>query len=108
MAYEKIPYFYDRNKVGVVVNNLKEIIIQNFKTSEGKLIYVSGEIIASDLDNKLISEGFNIKRIVNYKAKPVEKLDEEFILKIKSKMPDIVYIYSQNSAENFLKIIKPY
>ncbi len=90
------------------VNNLKEIIIQNFKTSEGQLIYVSGEIIASDLDNKLISEGFNIKRIVNYKAKPVEKLDEEFILKIKSKMPDIVYIYSQNSAENFLKIIKNY
>jgi len=25
MAYEKIPYFYDRNKVGVVVNNLKEM-----------------------------------------------------------------------------------
>ena len=54
------------------VNNLKEIIIQNFKISEGKLIYVSGEIIVGDLDNKLISEGYNIKRIVNYKANPVE------------------------------------
>ena len=25
LAYEKIPYFYDRNKVGIVVNNLREM-----------------------------------------------------------------------------------
>ena len=38
------------------VNNLKELILQNFKSSEGKLIYISGEIISSDLDKELISE----------------------------------------------------
>ena len=29
-------------------------------------------------------------------------------LKIKDKIPDIVYIYSKNSAESFLKMIKNY
>ena len=32
------------------VNNLKELILLNFNSSEGKLLYVSGEIISSNLD----------------------------------------------------------
>ena len=56
------------------VNNLKEIILQNFKTSQGKLIYVTGQVISSDLDKKLISEGYNFKRVINYKAIQQEKI----------------------------------
>ena len=88
--------------------NLKEIILQNFKISLGKLIYVTGETISSDLDKKLILEGYNLKRIINYKAIHQEKFNSEEINKLKDKMPDIVYIYSQNSAESFLKMIKNY
>ena len=90
------------------VNNLKELILQNFKSSEGKLIYISGEIISSDLDKELISDGYNIERIINYRANAIEKYDEGFIEKLKLKMPEITYIYSQNSAINFLKVIKNY
>ncbi|MDA7781833.1 uroporphyrinogen-III synthase [Candidatus Pelagibacter sp.] len=90
------------------VNNLKELILQNFKSSEGKLIYISGEIISSDLDKELISSGYNVKRIINYRANEIKKYDESFIEKLKLKMPEITYIYSQNSAINFLKVIKNY
>ncbi|MDC1353362.1 uroporphyrinogen-III synthase [Pelagibacteraceae bacterium] len=90
------------------VNNLKELILQNFKPSEGKLIYISGEIISSDLDKELISSGYKIERLINYKANSIEKYDESFIEKLKFNMPEITYIYSQNSAINFLKIIKNY
>jgi len=90
------------------VENLKELILLNFNPSEGKLLYVSGEIISSNLDQNLISEGYNIKRIINYRANPIEKYDQNFIEKLKLKMPDIVYVYSQNSAINFLKVIKDY
>ena len=90
------------------VNNLKELILQNYNSSNGKLLYVSGEIISNDLDQQLISEGYNVKRIVNYSAKPVEKFNEVFIEKLKLKMPEIVYIYSQNSAISFLNLIKNY
>ena len=90
------------------VNNLKELILQNFNSSDGKLLYVSGEIISNDLDQKLISEGYNVKRIINYRAHQVEKFNNNFIEKLKLKMPEIVFVYSQNSAINFLNIIKNY
>jgi len=89
-------------------DNLKELILQNFNSSDGQFLYVSGEIISSNLDQQLISEGYNIKRIINYKANPIKKFDQNFINKLKLKMPEIVYIYSQNSAANFLNIIKNY
>ena len=90
------------------VNNLKELILQNFNSSEGKLIYISGEIISSDLDKELTSSGYAIERLINYRANAIEKYDEGFIEKLKLKMPEITYIYSQNSAINFLKVIKNY
>jgi len=90
------------------VNNLKELILQNFNSSDGKLLYVSGEIVSNELDKKLIFEGYDVKRIVNYTTKHVEKLNEDFVEKIKMKMPNIVYIYSQNSAASFLNLIKNY
>ena len=90
------------------VDNLKEIILQNFNSSEGKLLYVSGEIISSDLDQQLITKGYNIKRIINYRAKPIEKFEQSFIDRLKLKIPQIVYVYSQNSAISFLNVIKNY
>ena len=90
------------------VNNLKELILQNFNSSDGQLLYVSGEIISNELDQQLISEGYNVKRIINYTANPVEKFNDKFIEKLKLKMPEIVYIYSENSAISFLNLIKNY
>ena len=90
------------------VSNLKELILQNFNHSSGKLLYISGEVITNDLDQDLISNVYDVKRIINYTAKSIENLDEKFIEKLKLKMPEIVYIYSQNSALSFLKLIKNY
>jgi len=90
------------------VNNLKELILLNFNSSEGKLLYISGEVISSNLDQDLISNGYILERVINYRANPIEKYDEDFIERLKLNMPEITYIYSQNSAINFLKIIKNY
>ena len=104
----KIKGFQNIYVAGGNVENLKEIIFQNFEVSDGNLIYVTGQIISSDLDKKLISEGYNLKRIINYKAVEQEKFNNDEIEKLKDKMPDIVYVYSQNSALSFLKMIKNY
>ena len=90
------------------VDNLKELILQNFNTLEGKLLYVSGKITSNNLDQELALNGYIIKRIINYKANSIEKYDEDFIEKLKINIPEITYVYSQNSAINFLKIIKNY
>ena len=90
------------------VTNLRELILLNFNTLDGKLLYVSGEIINSNLDQSLILDGYTIERVINYRANPIKKYDEDFFKKLKLNMPEITYIYSQNSAINFLKIIKDY
>jgi len=88
------------------VNNLKELVLQNFNSKDGKLIYVSGRIISFDLDQELSKQGYSIKRIINYKTNHNKKFDENFVKELKLKIPDMVYIYSQNSASSFLSFIK--
>jgi len=90
------------------VSNLKELILQNYNSKGAKLLYVSGELISVDLDQQLIKEGYNIKRIINYRVNHNIKFDENFVKALKANMPDIVYIYSQNSASSFLNFIKIY
>ena len=104
----KMKGFQNIYVAGGNVENLKEIILQNFGVSDGNLIYVTGQIISSDLDKKLISQGYHLKRIINYKAIEQEKFNNDEIEKLKDKIPDIVYVYSQNSAQSFLNMIKNY
>ena len=88
------------------VGNLKELILQNFDHKDGQLIYISGEMISADLDQQLTNEGYSVKRIVNYKTIYNQKFDNNFVKELMLKIPDMVYIYSQNSALSFLNFIK--
>ena len=88
------------------VSNLKELVLQNFDKKKGRLIYISGETISFDLDQQLLKEGYNVKRIINYKTIHNQKFDNRFIEELKLKIPDMVYVYSQNSALSFLNFIK--
>ena len=90
------------------VSNLKELIFQNYEIKNKPLLYVSGEIISVNLDQQLLNEGFNVKRIINYRVRHNQKFDESFIKELKRNIPDIIYIYSQNSASSLLNFIKSY
>ena len=90
------------------VLNLKELILQNYESKNKPLLYLSGEMISVDLDTQLLNEGYNIKRIINYRVNHNKKFDENFVKELKANMPDIVYVYSQNSASSFLDFIKIY
>jgi len=88
------------------VLNLRELIIRNYTLKNKPLLYISGEITSADLDQQLINEGYSVKRIVNYRVDHNQKFDENFIKELKANIPDMVYIYSQNSASSFLNFIK--
>ena len=90
------------------VANLKEIILQNFDKKIGNLVYVSGELISYDLDLELKKEGYTIKRIITYKVNSNQTLSDEFIKDLKSSIPEIVFIYSENSARGYLNLLKKY
>ena len=88
------------------VRNLKELILQNCNPTDQNIVYVSGEIISSDLDKQLIKEGYSVKRIINYKTNHNKNFDDKFVKNLKINIPHIVYIYSYNSALSFLNFIK--
>jgi uroporphyrinogen-III synthase len=88
------------------IENLKELILQNFDKKNGSLVYISGETISADIDQQLSKEGYNVQRIINYRTSHNQNFDDELIRELKQKMPDIVYVYSQNSASSLLNLIK--
>ena len=88
------------------VENLKELVFQNFNQKDGALIYISGETVSVDLDQQLLKEGYNIKRVINYKTIHNQNFNDEFVNELKLKMPDMVYVYSKNSALSLLNFIK--
>ena len=90
------------------VRNLKELVQQNLTSKDKKILYVSGEIVSHPLDKELLSEGYNVNRLINYSVRHNENLDLSFLNLLKKDMPDLVYVYSENSAKSFLNLIKKY
>ena len=64
------------------------------------------EKLSQLISTELVREGYNIKRIVNYKTIHNQNYDENFVKELKLNMPDMIYVYSQNSALSFLNFIK--
>ena len=50
------------------VRALKELILQNHDKKDGKILYVSGELISFNLEEDLRKEGYDIIRIINYSS----------------------------------------
>ena len=100
--------FYNTFSAGGNVKNLRELILQNLEKKTEKILYVSGELVSYDLDKDLIKEGLNVQRLINYSVSHVKDINFDFLSELKKKIPDIVYIYSQNSAVSFLNLIKKY
>ena len=100
--------FYNTFSAGGNVKNLRELILQNLEKKTEKILYISGEVVSYDLDKDLNKEGLNVKRLINYSVSHIEDISFDFLSELKKKIPDIVYIYSQNSAVSFLNLIKKY
>ena len=90
------------------VRALKESILQNHHKKDGKILYISGEFISSNLDEELRTEGYDISRIINYTVEHIDEFQNNVIEELKKNIPDIVYVYSENSAKSLLNIIKKY
>ena len=90
------------------VRALRELILQNHYKKDGKILYISSEFISSNLDKELTNEGYDISRIINYTVEHIHEFQNNVIEKLKKNIPDIVYVYSENSAKSLLNIIKKY
>ncbi len=91
------------------VNSLKNLIINSKEIEkDNQLAYICGDNVVYDLDKELLSEGFKIKKIINYTSKKITTLNDENLSLIKKYPPDIIFVYSLRSAESFSNIINNY
>lgn len=61
--------------------NAEEILqycLNNLKKSNGKIIYLSGNVTTMDIAAKLKNEGYDTKRVIAYKHIPAARLSQNF------------------------------
>ena len=94
---------------GGTVNALKNIIINSVNLDKKKtLAYFCGDNIAYDLALDLKKEGFQIEKITNYNSEKIKELNEDTNKLIINHPPDMIFVYSQRSAESFIELTKKY
>ena len=105
----RLKGYYNTISAGGTVNALKNIILNSDQIDKKKSIaYFCGDYISSNLDKELKNEGFQVDKIINYTSEKITELNEENNKIIKNHPPDIIFIYSQRSAESFIEIVKKY
>ena len=65
-------------------------------------------MVSTRLDKDLISEGYSLKRLINYTVSSTKEIKEDFRVQLKTSIPDIIYVYSENSAKSLLNLLKKY
>ena len=105
----RLKGYNNTTSAGGTVNALKNIILNSDQIDKKKSIaYFCGDYISSNLDKELKNEGFQVDKIINYTSEKITELNEENNKIIKNHPPDIIFIYSQRSAESFIEIVKKY
>ncbi len=86
--------------------NLVELVTHQLHPEKGPLLYLSGNIIANDLDKKLMRLGFSVAKKVVYSACAEESLNQETVSALKHERIHGVLFFSARSAEVFVKLLK--
>ena len=84
---------------------LKDLIFKSLDKSGEKFIYIRGEFVSNDLENDFKEGGFLIKSLINYTTEPNLNTDLKLIEDLKSKLIDVIFVYSKRAADQLLKII---
>ena len=91
------------------VNALKNLIINSKEIKKNdKLAYICGDQITLELDKELITEGFKVKKFINYFSEKITSINESNIELIRKYPPNVIFVYSLRSAESFNSIVANY
>jgi uroporphyrinogen-III synthase len=101
--------FVNTFSAGGTVNALKNLILESDKVSKkSKIAYFCGDNISFELDKELKTEGYNVKKVINYSSEKITDLNDANRKIIENYPPDIIFIYSLRSAQSFIEIVKNY
>jgi len=95
----------------MTAKNLLERIIMDVKNigfnySPNEFLYFCGDYLSMDISKELIKNGIRSKKIISYNTIYHHEFSNDFLQKTKNISFDVVFIYSENSAQNFAKLVK--
>ena len=91
------------------INALKNLIINSKEIKKNdKLAYICGDQITLELDKELLTEGFKVKKFINYFSEKITSINESNIELIRKYPPNVIFVYSLRSAESFNSIVANY
>ena len=91
------------------INALKNLIINSKEIKKNdKLAYICGDQITLELDKELLTEGFKVKKFVNYFSEKITSINESNIELIRKYPSNVIFVYSLRSAESFNSIVANY
>ena len=74
------------------------------RPQNGRLLHVSGSVVAGDLVGALRARGFMIERSVLYEARPVGALSQPTVCALRHGMIDFALFFSPRTAKIFLSL----
>jgi uroporphyrinogen-III synthase len=80
-------------------------IAANLEPAAGVLVYLSGQILAFDLERELAELGFRVERYVVYSMQPATSLSPETIDLLQDDKLDGVILLSPQTAKIFVRLI---
>ena len=91
-------------KNGKNANEVLEHITSNYSPSDGKIIYLRGDVITLDIKQALRSQGFDADEIVVYKSAAPEELSKALLKDIYK--IQVATFFSEQSYNNFALLAK--
>ena len=85
--------------------DLLNLVTDCVDPKKGKLLYVSGEEVASDFPKHLIGRGFTLERAILYRALPANDFSEGTIKSLQNNEIDFILLFSPRTAKIFVKLI---
>ncbi|MGQ0665065.1 MAG: uroporphyrinogen-III synthase [Pseudomonadota bacterium] len=88
------------------VNDLARVVIERLKPGDGPLLHAAGSALAGDLAGTLAAAGFEVHRVVLYRAEPVAGLSPAVSAALAGEAIDAVLLFSPRTASIFVGHLK--
>jgi uroporphyrinogen-III synthase len=100
--------FADVKSAGGDVRALGDFIINNYHAKDGGFVYISGEVVAGRLQQRLQKAGFDCERMVAYAAQTADSLSPDCLKLLKERGFDMVLSYSPRTSKTLGSLLKQY
>jgi uroporphyrinogen-III synthase len=89
---------------GGTVPDLVRLAVGKLRPQDGRLLHISGNVVAGDLVGELREHGFAVDRIALYEAQPVAMLSEATVGALRAGSIDFAFFFSPRTAAIFIRL----